>query len=146
VRQALTRAHERRMLRLFIDAGAATAALLHELVQGTGLAAADSAFACEVLRRLAAPAGGRAHSLDTDTPEVEAQIAATLPHLAEALSLRETEILGLLAQVLSTKSIARVLDVSAGTVKWHLKNVYAKLGVASREQAVLKARGLRLIA
>ncbi len=146
VRQALTRAHECRMLRLFIDAGAATAALLRELVQGADLAAADSAFACEVLHRLAASAGGSAHPADTDPPKAPARVAPTLPRPVEALSLRETEILGLLAQALSTKSIARVLDVSAGTVKWHLKNVYAKLGAVSREQAVLKARAMRLIA
>lgn len=144
-REALAQAHERRMLRLFIDAGAAAATLLHELLQGAGLSAAESAFARDVLRRLATPADGVAFVAATDPADTAAPVAPTPQRPAEALSLRETEILGLLAQALSTKSIARVLDVSAGTVKWHLKNVYAKLGVMSREQAVLKARGLRLI-
>lgn len=146
VRQAVASAHERRMLRAFIEGGAAIAALLQELVQGGELSAAESAFASEVLRRQATPAGGAMQPPHTDRPEAAAPTTPTPSRPVEALSQRETEILGLLAQALSTKSIARVLDVSAGTVKWHLKNVYAKLGVVSREQAVLKGRGLRLIA
>lgn len=146
VRQSLARAHERRMLRRFIDAGAVVASLLHELVQGSHLPAAEAAFACEVLRRAAAPAGAGVPPSTADAAEAAARVEPAMPRQVDALSLRESEILGLLAQALSTKSIARVLDVSAGTVKWHLKNVYAKLGVVSREQAVLKARALRLIA
>lgn len=146
VGQALSEAHERRMVRVFIDAGAATAGLLQEWVNGADPAAVDVAFAREVLRRLAAIAGGHAPFSDTASSEGPTRAGPSLARTVETLSLRETEILGLLAQALSTKSIARVLDVSAGTVKWHLKNVYAKLGVVSREQAVLKGRGLGLIA
>ncbi|WP_340524879.1 LuxR C-terminal-related transcriptional regulator, partial [Cupriavidus necator] len=59
-----------------------------------------------------------------------------------ALSEREREILGLLAQAMSNKRIARVLNVSAETVKWHLKNIYAKLGVAGRGGAAARLRDL----
>lgn len=146
VGRALSEAHERRLVRVFIDAGAATAGLLQDWVRGTDLPAGELAFAREVLRRLAATAGGNTQLSDATASESTTRMPPTMARPVEALSLRETEILSLLAQALSTKSIARVLDVSAGTVKWHLKNVYAKLGVVSREQAVLKGRGLRLIA
>ncbi|NOV22494.1 LuxR family transcriptional regulator [Cupriavidus necator] len=59
-----------------------------------------------------------------------------------ALSEREREILELLAQAMSNKKIARVLNVSAETVKWHLKNIYAKLGVAGRGGAAARLRDL----
>lgn len=64
----------------------------------------------------------------------------------ELLSAREQEVLELLAKALSIKSIARTLDVAPGTVKWHLKNIYGKLNAISREDALGKARGLRILA
>lgn len=61
------------------------------------------------------------------------------------LSRRETEILVLLADGLPNKAIARRLDVSESTVKFHLKNLYSKLGVARRSLAVTVARTSRLL-
>ncbi len=58
----------------------------------------------------------------------------------DALSDREMEILNQLAQALPNKKIARALNVSPETVKWHLKSVFGKLGVASRDEAVAKLR------
>jgi LuxR family maltose regulon positive regulatory protein len=52
------------------------------------------------------------------------------------LSERERAVLRLLAQGLTNKAIARALQVSENTVKFHLKNVFAKLGVDSRAAAV----------
>jgi LuxR family maltose regulon positive regulatory protein len=59
-----------------------------------------------------------------------------------ALSEREREILGLLALAMSNKKIASVLNVSPETVKWHLKNIYAKLGVNGRGRAAARLRDL----
>jgi len=56
------------------------------------------------------------------------------------LSEREREILNLLAQAMSNKKIATILNVSAETVKWHLKNIYAKLGVGGRGRAAALLR------
>jgi DNA-binding CsgD family transcriptional regulator len=56
------------------------------------------------------------------------------------LSLREREVLRRLAEGLSNKEIARVLSVSENTVKTHLANVYAKLGVGRRVEALKAAR------
>ncbi|CAG2155271.1 LuxR C-terminal-related transcriptional regulator [Cupriavidus numazuensis] len=58
----------------------------------------------------------------------------------EALSDRENEVLMLLTQAMPNKKIARVLNVSLDTVKYHLRNVYAKLGVGNRDEAVARLR------
>jgi LuxR family maltose regulon positive regulatory protein len=58
---------------------------------------------------------------------------------------REKEILSQVANGLYNKEIARVLGISEGTVKWHLKNLYSKLSVSSRTQALKKSKLLGLI-
>ena len=78
---------------------------------------------------------------------------ATVPGFAEAeparppLTPRELEILRALSEGLSNKAVARQLGISAHTVKFHLEAVFAKLGVASRAEAVAKGlrRGLILL-
>lgn len=61
------------------------------------------------------------------------------------LSKREMEILGLLAQGHSNQEIAAKVFVSLSTVKTHLQNIFEKLDVKRRTQAVEKARKLNLI-
>jgi DNA-binding NarL/FixJ family response regulator len=56
----------------------------------------------------------------------------------EALSPREAEILGLLAQAYTSKEIASELGIGYETVCSHLGNIYAKLHVRSRTEAVIK--------
>ncbi|MCY1229989.1 transcriptional regulator EpsA [compost metagenome] len=58
----------------------------------------------------------------------------------ELLSPRETEIVQLLQQSMPNKKIARALGVSLDTVKWHLKNVYGKLGATGRDDVVQRLR------
>jgi DNA-binding NarL/FixJ family response regulator len=65
--------------------------------------------------------------------------------LAEPLSERELEILGLLAGGASNREIANQLYIAEGTVKNHVSNILGKLGVRDRTQAALKARDLGLI-
>ena len=55
---------------------------------------------------------------------------------AEPLTVREREVLGLLGWGLSNKMIARDLRISEHTVKFHVSSIYAKLGAASRTEAV----------
>ena len=64
---------------------------------------------------------------------------------AEPLTAREREVLGLLGQGLSNKMIARDLRISEHTVKFHVSSIYAKLGAASRTEAVGLGARLGLI-
>ena len=59
--------------------------------------------------------------------------------LAADLSERESEVLKALTEGLSDKAIADKLFISIPTVRFHLKNIYAKLHVNSRSEAVIKA-------
>lgn len=63
----------------------------------------------------------------------------------EGLTLREQEILGLIVDGLANKEIAQRLTLTIGTVKWHVNQIYGKLGVRSRVQAIVRARELQLI-
>ena len=54
--------------------------------------------------------------------------------------------LRLLARNYANKEIAIALAVGDETVKWHLKNIFAKLGVGSRRHAVARARALGVLA
>ena len=65
--------------------------------------------------------------------------------LAESLSERELEVLTLLASGRSNKEIARDLFISVGTVKTHTNNIYRKLGVRNRAEALIRARSLQLV-
>jgi LuxR family transcriptional regulator, maltose regulon positive regulatory protein len=67
-----------------------------------------------------------------------------LQPLAVPLSERELEILKLISDGLSNYEIASRLIVTLETVKWHIKNIYRKLDVRSRTQAITRARELRL--
>jgi ATP/maltotriose-dependent transcriptional regulator MalT len=65
--------------------------------------------------------------------------------LVEPLSVRELEVLRLLAVGRSNAELAAELFVEQSTVKTHLIHLYRKLGVRSRTQAVARARTLRLL-
>lgn len=96
----------------------------HELVAAVRAAAAgESALSPSVAERLAK----RAHSSEA------------------ALSLRESEVLGLVAEGKSNREIGQQLFLSEATVKSHLVHIFAKLGVSSRTSAVARARELGAI-
>jgi LuxR family maltose regulon positive regulatory protein len=65
--------------------------------------------------------------------------------LIEPLSERELEVLGLIAAGYSNAEIAGQLFIAVGTVKRHINNMYGKLGVKSRTQAIARARELGLV-
>ncbi len=66
--------------------------------------------------------------------------------LVEPLSEREIEVLRFIAAGMSNQDIAQKLVVALSTVQWHIKNIYGKLSVHSRTQAVARARDLGLLA
>ena len=61
------------------------------------------------------------------------------------LTRREKSVLQLVARGLSNKEVARMLHLSEGTVKTHVSNILAKLGVPSRTQAALYAVRIGLV-
>lgn len=61
------------------------------------------------------------------------------------LTKKESELLELLCRGLSNADIANYCYVSLDTVKWHLKNLYKKLGVSNRTAAVSYGRELGLV-
>ena len=76
-----------------------------------------------------------------ETAAIEAKSPADGSPLG--LSERESQALDLIAEGQSNKEIARSLNISPETVKWHLKNIYGKLNVSNRTQAMSRWRGLR---
>jgi ATP/maltotriose-dependent transcriptional regulator MalT len=65
--------------------------------------------------------------------------------LPDALTIRELEVLGLMATGLSNRAIAEQLVISVGTAKWYVSQILSKLAVNSRTQAIARARELQLI-
>ena len=63
----------------------------------------------------------------------------------EQLTLREHEVLQLIAEGKSNQEIGNQLFVTVATVRWHIRQLYKKLGVRSRVQAIIRARELDLI-
>jgi LuxR family maltose regulon positive regulatory protein len=76
--------------------------------------------------------------------DIRPSIAAPQP-LVEPLSERELEVLRLICAGHSNREIAEELVIALDTVKRHASNIYGKLGVKRRTQAILKARELELI-
>ena len=76
------------------------------------------------------------HRQEADSPDL---------HLAESLTERETEILRLMAGGHTNREIGEGLHIAEGTVKNHISNILAKLGVRDRTRAVLKGLDLGFI-
>jgi LuxR family maltose regulon positive regulatory protein len=134
-RHDLTRAIELaqpgRFLRLFVDLGPR----LGKLLSGLELDEEGVSYVGEILAAFNEPPGRAG-------PEVTSLPAGLKPLGVDALSGREQQILGLLANRLSNREIAAKLHISTVTVKRHAANIYQKLGVHGRRQAVAKANAL----
>jgi ATP/maltotriose-dependent transcriptional regulator MalT len=65
--------------------------------------------------------------------------------LVEALTEREQEVLHLIAEGYANQAIAEALTLSLGTIKWYTTQIYSKLAVRGRTQALARARELRLL-
>lgn len=101
----------------------------------------EAIFPEPILRRLhLAPVPGKI--LPFTPPNATSSDQAAL---AEPLSAREIEVLRLVDQGLSNQQIAERLSIAPSTVKTHINNLYGKLGVETRIQAVNRARELSLL-
>jgi LuxR family maltose regulon positive regulatory protein len=130
---ALHQARPEGYVRIFVDEGKPMAALLaHAILQDM-----ESEYAIELMA--AFPEDMR------DSVEVELELATIAQPLVEPLSERELEVLRLMATGLKYKEIAGKLVVSMNTIRHHTRNIYGKLEVNSRGQAIARAQDLGLL-
>ncbi len=123
-------------LRPFLDHGPQTAPLLTLVSHTENLSAETQSFVKEVLR-IVGHANGGLKPLPRDE--------LTALSVAASISAREQQVLRLLSAGLSNREIADRFSVSDSTIKTHLENIYRKLGVKSRTQAVAQAQTLKLV-
>ncbi len=112
-------------VRMFVDEGAAMAALLSPLIANCQPTTAH--YARTLLEALTPPVAAR-----------------RLPSAVESLSDRELQVLRLIAEGYSTREVAEELVITVTTVKKHVSNIFGKLGVTSRTQAIARAREAHL--
>jgi len=130
--EALRIGHRFGLMRSLLDASPRVPALIGALLKQGDLEPV-LVFYAQRLIEAAAASGARASGAQQEPAHASA---------LEALSEREREVLSLVAQALPNKKIARVLGVTPSTVKFHLRKIYAKLGVAERDVAVARMRDL----
>ncbi|WP_117000663.1 LuxR C-terminal-related transcriptional regulator [Desertimonas flava] len=93
------------------------------------------AESAHLVRRLVRPTDARDERMRAFVDAVFVRIGVAAPQ-TDALSTREIEVLALLERGLSVPAIAKQLFLSPNTVKFHVKAIYRKLGVGSRDEAV----------
>jgi len=131
-------------IRLYVDEGQPVESLLRAACPRLDQRLA--AYAQKLLDAFAASAATKGSALLQVASQIAPQTASPpSTELVESLNARELEVLRLLAAGLSNREIASRLIVALSTVKWHTINLYAKLGVHSRTQALARARQLGLL-
>ena len=122
-------------VRRFINEGILLQALLNKFLEARrhGHLPAEPRVSLNYLSRLLA-------AFETTPPQ-----PAIISNPIEPLSDRELEILRLIAANRSNQEIARELVLSLSTVKWHVTNLFGKLQVRNRLEAVTRARELNLL-
>ncbi len=78
-------------------------------------------------------------------PRQRAQEGAPDLPVIETLTQKELEVLGHLAELLTTEEIATAMYVSVNTIRTHVRSILRKLGVSRRNAAVRRARDLQLL-
>jgi len=144
--KALVLAQPESFIRSFVDEGEGLSKLLLELLKQKGKRwESEKPELLHYVVKLKDAFGASA-------PVPTARVAATaeseaLPwwYAEDPLSERELEVLQHVARGLSNQEIADKLFLSAGTVKRHMSNIYQKLDVHSRTQALERARTLRVL-
>jgi LuxR family maltose regulon positive regulatory protein len=132
--RALTLAEPEGYVRIFVDAGMPMARLLYQAAE-RGIV---PGYAGRLLSSL--PQSDRAKRDQIEVPTSHPQLP-----MVEPLSEREIEVLQLIAEGYTNKEIGQMLYLALGTIKVHAHNIYGKLGVSGRTQAVAKARELGIL-
>jgi LuxR family maltose regulon positive regulatory protein len=132
LQEGLEFARPQKFRRIFVDEGE----LMHTLLNEFRIQFPNSAL-LEYVSDLV--------TLFPSLPISARQDSVKIEGLYESLSRREMEILNLLCQGLSNREIADQFVLSVGTVKFHIHNIFGKLGVNNRPQAIAKAGLLGLV-
>ena len=132
LQRALSLAEPEGFVRIFVDAGEPMAELLRSALARQTM----PDYVSGLLASFGTVAGR-----DGSTPFSGPRVKPTM----EPVTGRELEVLRLLAAGASNKQIAEELVLVTGTVKAHLLNIYRKLDVHNRTQAVARARELKLL-
>jgi LuxR family maltose regulon positive regulatory protein len=141
--QAITLAEPGGFIRLFVDLGPSMARLLDQLRhQGVAADHIDQVLAVFAWQtKDQEPAQRRTFGPTPKGRKTETESSS----LIEPLTPREMQVLALLGRLLTNKEIAKELGVSPGTVKTHTLNIYQKLDVHRRQQAVARAKELNIL-
>jgi len=126
LREAIDLAATYGLLRVFDDAHPALGDWVRQTLQGSTPSAAGP-----LASPMRAPQPG---------PAAKARSTPTM-----ALTPKEREVLELAARNLSNKEIGLAMQVGEETIKWHMKNLFAKLDAGTRKQVVQRARILGLL-
>lgn len=129
---ALALAEPGGFIRIFVDEGQPMARLLYEALS-RGIA---PDYVRQLLAAFPSAEPEQTDSLKTQAPKSD---------LIEPLSERELEVLELIAEGLTNQEITSRLFLSLHTIKVHARNIYGKLGVHNRTQAVTRARALGVL-
>jgi LuxR family transcriptional regulator, maltose regulon positive regulatory protein len=131
--QALRLGGEVGMINTFVDEGQPVQALLQDFRRGSGsTATVETVYADRLLEAF--------HELDS-ARSLATRSVMEMTTSSDLLSVREREVISCVARGLSNKEIGQSLKLAPETVKWHLKNIYEKLNVSSRIEAVQRIFG-----
>lgn len=140
LREALDLATPEGYIRTFCDEGVPMRELLETYFNETDVADL-SAPTVSFLDQLATVIGLRQPDAAAAAPDTESEQGG----IAEPLTSREVQILAKLRAGPSNRQLADTLFITESTLKWHLRNIYGKLGVTNRLAAVAKGRQLGLL-
>jgi LuxR family transcriptional regulator, maltose regulon positive regulatory protein len=138
LREAVELARPGGFIRIFVDLGPPMQSMLLGGLAKQGLA--EQGFAAETVRGILV--AFREPQKEIATGDAGTRLHAANARLVDPLTDRELEVLALLRERLSNKEIARRLGLSPATVKRYTVNLYGKLGVGKRRDAVIKAEAL----
>ncbi|MDQ5853660.1 MAG: tetratricopeptide repeat protein, partial [Chloroflexota bacterium] len=156
LQRALLLAEPEGYIRTFVDEGPAMAALLAAASRQRPRGSPASSYRPYIERLLAAFGEGAEEQRGSGTQRPgdggsqaetisAVPVRPTPPSPVELLSSRELEVLRLIAAGKSNPEIAQALVVAISTVKAHINNIFGKLGVTSRTQAIARARELQIL-
>ncbi|CAM4188122.1 HTH-type transcriptional regulator MalT [Vibrio neonatus] len=143
LQQALSMTNQTGMLGNFIVDGASINKLLEKLVNKGHLADLERHRALQILKEIGNKQRSRAVHFDEDFVN-QLVNHPNIPELIRTspLTQREWQVLNLIYSGFSNEQIAQELDVAGTTIKTHIRNLYQKLNIANRKEAIETAENL----